>query len=64
MAGLVFGGAEVGLDQFVLSLELGIADRVGLDVFRQVSADQHGLLGEFDLALNVGALVEAFFLAS
>ena len=59
MAGLVFGGAEVGLDQVVFSLELGFTDRVSLDVVAQVGANEHGLLGQFDLALNVGILVEA-----
>eukprot|EP00825_Cyclidium_porcatum_P000702 TRINITY_DN10262_c0_g1_i7.p1 TRINITY_DN10262_c0_g1~~TRINITY_DN10262_c0_g1_i7.p1 ORF type:complete len:275 (+),score=26.48 TRINITY_DN10262_c0_g1_i7:215-1039(+) len=62
VAGLVFGAAEIVLDQFVLSLQLGLADRMCLDVVRQVGADQNGLFGELDLALDVGALVEALLL--
>jgi hypothetical protein len=62
MAGLVFGAAQVVLDGLVLGLELGFADRVGLDVVGQVGADQDGLLGQFDLALDVGVLVEALLL--
>ena len=60
--GLVFGRAEVGLDRVVTLAQLVVADRVGAHVIRQVNLDQHGLPGEFDLALDLGALVETLLL--
>ena len=60
--GLVFGRAEVALDRVITLAQLVVADRVGTHVVGEVNLDQHCLLGEFNLALNLGALVEAFLL--
>src|SRR5581483_11455938 len=59
VAGVVFLVAGLGLELVVFGLDVGVGDRVLLQVVGDQGADDDGLAGQFQLVLDVGAVGEA-----